>query len=300
MNRLRHATSRQALLPWATGLLLWVGFTHGARADAPSASSLTDEALIGIKFDQNVGRQVTVSLPFRDEDGRAVVLGDYLGRDPVILILGYYDCPMLCNHVLNGLVECLHELKPQAADQFELVFVSVDPGENPALAKGKKATYLKRYGRAGAEDRWHFLTGQSPAIARLAEETGFRYAYDPQIEEYAHPSGIILLTPRGRVAHYQFGVAFSAGELVANLRDAADERVGSVIEQIILLCFHYGPLRGRYGELVMNVVRASAVVTLLGLGGIMVCVRQRRRKLVRKSSSPEKSQADWRGKDGAP
>ncbi|PYI85330.1 MAG: SCO family protein [Verrucomicrobia bacterium] len=253
------------------------------HARAAAISSLSDETLIRIKFDQKLGAQVTLTLPFHDENGKPVKLGDYFGQKPVILVLGYYGCPMLCTLVLNGAVESLHDLKLDLGNQFDVINVSIDPGEKPELAAAKKRIYIKRYGRRGAAEGWHFLTGEASAIKQLANEVGFRYAYDPRIKQYAHPSGIIVLTPEGKVARYFFGINYAPGELDTALREASVHKVGSPMEQLILLCFHYNPLTGKYGNLIMTLVRVGGVTTLLGMAAIIVVAahRSRRQRVVR-------------------
>lgn len=253
------------------------------HAENTSANSLSDEALLNIKFDQKLNGQVSPNLSFHDEKGNRIRMGDYFGRKPVILVLGYYECPMLCTMVLNGLIESLQDLKLTAGKEFEVVSVSINPSEKPALAAAKKRTYLKRYGRPGAETGWHFLTGDEPAIRQLADETGFRYAYDPSIKQYAHPSGLVILTSDGKIAHYLFGVTYAAKELDADLKDAGAHKVGSPVEQLLLLCFHYSPLHGKYGNLIMAVVRVSGVVTLAGLGIVVVVNTRRRKKRIQRS-----------------
>jgi protein SCO1 len=252
---------------------------HPAALVAAPASSLSDQTLAAIKFDQNLNSQVSLELRFRDEAGRSVQLGDCFGGKPVILVLGYYECPMLCTLVLNGLVDSLLDLKANIGNQFTVVNVSINPAEKPELAAAKKRTYLRRYGRPGAEPGWHFLTGDEAAIKKLADEVGFHYAYDPAANQYAHPSGIIVLTPQGKIARYFFGVNFPAKELSVALREASDERVGSPIQQLILLCFHYSPLRGKYGKLILLVLRVGGLLTVLGLAGLILTARQRHRTL---------------------
>jgi protein SCO1 len=262
---------------WAVVLAL-LGLASGPLAAAPApASSLSDEALLRIRFDQNINAQVALDLCFRDETGRRVKLGDYLGDRPAVLVLGYYGCPMLCTLVLNGMVECFQDLKMEVGDQFQVINVSINPREEPALAAAKKRTYLRRYGRARAEAGWHFLTGEEEAIHKLADEVGFHYVYDPANQQYAHPSGLIVLTPHGRVARYFFGVNFSSKELSAALREAGAEKTGSVVDQLFLLCFHYSPLRGRYGHLAMTVLRLAALATVVAILGLVFRARQRPR-----------------------
>lgn len=238
-------------------------------------STLSDEALLQIKFDQKLGAQVSPGLEFRDEDGNAVELGKYWRGRPVILVLGYYQCPMLCTLALNGLVDAMQDLKMDVGRQFDVINVSIDPKETPELAAAKKRNYLKLYGRKGADAGWHFLTGSEVSIERLASETGYHYAYDPAAKEFAHPSGLIILTPDGRISHYLFGVTYSADNLNTALRDAGARKVGSPIHQLFLLCFHYSPFTGRYGKVIMDVVRVSGVTTLAAL--IFLVVRSRPR-----------------------
>jgi protein SCO1/2 len=251
-------------------------FPLAALAAGPTAGSLTDQSLAEIKFDQKPGSQISMSLPFRDESGKPARLGDYFGGKPVILVLGYYGCPMLCTLVNNGLVAALDDLKLDIGKQFDVLNISIDPKEAPALAAAKKRSYLKAYGRTGAATGWHFLTGDEPAIRQIADEAGFRYTYDPVTQQYAHPSGLVILTRGGKVAHYLFGVTFSPKEVDDALQDAAASKVGLPIEQLILLCFHYRPLTGKYGNLIMTVVRISGVATLAGLAGIIVLMAQRK------------------------
>ena len=257
----RASCARGVLYALLTCLLL----TTSAAGQSLTASNLNQVA-----FEQKLDSQVSTSLPFRDETGATVRLGDYLGRKPAILVLGYYECPMLCTLTLNGLTESLEDLKWTGGNQFEIIGVSIDPHETPALAAAKKATYLKRYGRAGAETGWHFLTGDNAAIETLAAQVGFHYAYDPAVKQYAHPSGVVILTPQGRVAKYLFGVTFSPTELSGALRGAAGEQIGSRIEQLVLLCFHYSPIKGRYGPAIMLAVRILGAITLAGLIGLLV------------------------------
>ena len=226
------------------------------------AQSLTDSQLSAIRFDQRLDSQISLDLPFRDENGTAVTLGKYFGQKPVVLVLGYYRCPMLCTLTFNGMVEAMEDMKWSIGDQFNVVHVSIDPKETPELAFAKKRTYLTRYGRPSAAAGWHFLTGTEPAIRKLADEVGFHYAYDPSVKQYAHPSGLVVLTPDGKVSKYFFGVSFSSPELYSALQDASTHKVGSPIERLVLLCFHYSPIHGKYGALIMAVVRVLGAVTV--------------------------------------
>ena len=241
-------------------------------------NSLTDAQLLQIKFVQQLNSQVSPDLVFRDESGRQVRLGDYFGKRPIVLVLGYYSCPMLCTLVLNGMTEGLRDLKWSAGEDFDVIFVSIDPNEKPELAAARKAMYVRDYGRDGSAGGWHFLTSvassQPPTqppredsnIRTLAHEIGFRYAYDPGLKQFAHPSGFVVLTPEGRVMHYFFGVTFSPKELDAALHDAGAGRIDSPVREFILLCCEYNPLRGKYGYLVMDGIRVGGVGMVAALG----------------------------------
>ncbi len=260
-------------LACCAAVLLW-GSALAASAAAP-AQPLSREELAKIVFDQKLMQPVSLDLEFRDENGRKVQLQDYFDKKPVIVVLGYYECPMLCSIVLNGLVEALQDLKWNVGEQFDIINVSINPHEAPALAAAKKRTYLKRYPRAGAEQGWHFLTGKEPAIRKLADEVGFHYAYDPVAREYAHPSGFVILTPQGTVSRYFFGVSHAPRELQTALRDAASNKAGSPVQQLLFLCFHYNPITGKHGALIMMLVRILGLGTVLGLVCLIVAMARR-------------------------
>lgn len=233
-------------------------------------ADIPDATLRQINFEQKPGAQISASLEFRDETGKTVKLGDYLGGKPVILVPGYYHCPMLCTLVLNGLVESMQDLRASAGRDFVVVNYSIDPAETPALAAAKKKTYLRQYGRAGAAEGWHFLTGDEASIRALSDEIGFHYAYDPEIKQYAHPSGFVVLTPDGKITRYFMGVTFPGRDLDTALTAAASNRSLPPIRQLLLLCFHYNPITGKYGGLIIGAVRLFGVATLLGLGAFVV------------------------------
>jgi protein SCO1/2 len=262
--------------PWSfRSLMAALGLMAGvaAMAETPGPSSLGREALREIRFEQKLNNPLSRDLEFRDETGTSVSLGRYVGHRPVLLILGYYDCPMLCTLVLNGLTDALQDLKPTVGNQFEVVMVSIDARETATLAAAKKRTYLRLYGRQTSADGWHFLTGEDSAIRRLADEVGFRYAYDSANRQYAHPSGVVLITSDGRVGRYFFGVHFSAVELSGALGEARGNRIGARLEDFVLMCFHYQPLTGRYGPRVVAVVRWGGALTALALLMVMLRVK---------------------------
>jgi protein SCO1 len=228
-----------------------------------------------IGFDQRVGERVPADLVFRDESGRTVRLGDYFGKRPVVLSLVYYGCPMLCPLTLNGLTRSLKRLSFDAGREFEVVVVSIDPRETPAQALAAKREALKDYGRPETADGWHFLTGGAEPIRRLTQAVGFRYFYDSQVKQFAHAAGIVLLTPRGAASRYLYGIDFPVRNVRLGLVEAADNRIGSAVDQVLLYCFHYDPVQGRYSAATLNIVRLAAILSVAGLG-LMITLLLRR------------------------
>lgn len=219
-----------------------------------------------IGFDQRLGQQVPLDLVFRDESGRAVRLADCFGARPVVIALVYYECPMLCTLVLNGMVRTFRALSLELGSDYEVVTVSIDPDETPELAALKKAQYLETFAAgeptAGATAGWHFLTGDQASIDALASTIGFRYAYDPESGEFAHASGFVVATPQGQLSRYLFGVEYITRDLRLALVEASQGRVGSLIDQVLLLCYHYDPATGRYGFAIVTAVRAAGILTV--------------------------------------
>jgi len=248
-------------------------FPLSAQAQPAKANPFAD-----IGLDQRLNEQVPLELPFRDETGKSVQLRDYFGEKPVVLALVYYQCPMLCTLVLNGLLRSLRALSFTAGNEFTVVTVSFDPGETPALAAAKKEIHLQEYARPGAEAGWHFLTGEETAIHQLTQAVGFRYVYDAKANQYAHASGIIVLTPEGRIARYFYGVEYAPRDLRLDLVEASANKIGSPIDQLLLLCYHYDPATGKYGVLITNVIRLAGVATVLGLGTFMLVMFRRDRQ----------------------
>ena len=228
-----------------------------------------------VAFDQRLNEQVPLDLSFRDEAGNLVQLGHYLGEKPLILALSYYDCPMLCPLVLDGLLSTLRALAFTVGDQFNVVTVSFDPGETPAQAAVKKAHYARGYGRDAAGARWHFLTGEAASIAQLTQAVGFRYTYDAAKDEYAHAAGIVILTPQGRIARYFYGLEFSPRDVRLALVEAAANTIGSPVDQLLLYCYRYDPATGGYTLVVRRVLQLAAAATVLVLGGFMIVMFRR-------------------------
>jgi|SRR5579862_3120480 len=232
-----------------------------------------------VRIDQRLNAPIPLDLNFVDENSRDVVLGSYFGKRPVVLALVYYQCPMLCTLVLNGLVSSLDTMNLTAGKDFDVVVVSFNPGEPPSLAANAKATTVKRYGRPGSETAFHFLTGRQESIKALADAVGFHYAWDPAINQYAHPAAITILTPAGHVSRYLFGVDYAPRDLRLALVEASDGKVGTVVDQALLYCYHYDPFTGKYGVALMSMIRLAGVATVLVVGGgIFLALRRERRQ----------------------
>jgi protein SCO1 len=253
----------------------------GFKREAGVVSSALPPALREIGFDQNIDQRVPLDTTFRDEAGRTVRLGDFFGKRPVVMVFAYYDCPMLCTLVVNGLASALGVLTLEPHRDFEIVTVSFNPADTPAHAAAKKAMYLDRYKRAGAADGWHFLTGGQQSIAQLTKAAGFRYAWDAATKQFAHPSGIIVLTPEGRLARYLFGIEYGPRDLRFALVEASSGRVGSTVDALLLFCYHYDPMTGRYGLVIMRAIRIGGAATVVALAAfIVVMVRRERARAV--------------------
>jgi protein SCO1/2 len=256
--------------PAANTSLQLVAFRDGDHSDPPNPFE-------DVGFDQKLDAQVPLELTFLDEAAKPVRLSEFFGRKPVVLLFAYYECPMLCTQVLNALTDTLKALDFTAGEQFEVVVVSMDPGESSGLASAKKATYLEEYNRPGAETGWHFLTGEEPAIQELAQAVGFRYRYDADLDQYAHPTGIMVLTPQGKISRYFYGIEYSPTDLRLGLVEASTGKIGSLVDQFYLLCYAYNPVTGRYNLLISNVLRLAALATILFLGlGMWALIRRER------------------------
>jgi cytochrome c oxidase subunit 2 len=259
----------------AAALALLLLLAPPSRAQVP----LSQQAVMrDIRIEQRLNAQVPLDLTFRDEAGRSVPLREYVNDKPTILVLAYYDCPMLCTLVLNGLTSSLSDLRFNVGREFNVVTVSIDPREQPALAAAKKEVYVRRYGRAGAGDGWHFLTGDEAEIKQLAEAVGFRYAYDPATGQYAHAAGIMILTPEGRVARYLYGIEYPPKDLRLGLVEASHDRIGSPVDQVLLLCYHYDVATGRYAPVAVGLMRAAGALSVLVLAALIFFMLRQERK----------------------
>lgn len=272
----------------ACAAVLWAGagvVSMSAQRAMPGSSAPGTPAMAPlpilkeVRIDQKLDASIPLDVPFTDEQGRDVTLGDYFGKRPVVLALVYYECPMLCTQVLNGLFSSMEPVKIDAGRDFDLVVVSFDPGETPAMALAKKAGYVKHYQRPTADAGIHFLTGRQASIDRLADAVGFRYVYDEAIDQYAHPAAITVLTAQGKVSKYLYGVEFAPLDFRFAVTAAGEGQIGTLVDQALLYCFHYDPATGKYSLAIMSFVRIGAVLTMVGLGAFLfVNLRRDRRQ----------------------
>ena len=239
------------------------------------AAGVAPALLRDVGLEQKLGSTIPLDLTFRDEHGQPAALRQFFGQKPVILTLVYYQCPMLCTEVLNGLLRSTKELTLTLGSDFTIVTVSIDPTERPILASVKHELYSGLYGRPGGVKGWHFLTGDEAQIKTLAQAVGFRYAYDSASGQFAHPSGIMLLTPEGKLARYFYGITYPSRDLRLGLVEASQNKIGSPIDQILLYCYHYDPSTGKYGLLISRVIKAAGALTLLSLG-LLIAILFRR------------------------
>jgi len=251
---------------------------------AAASAQLTDpiqnigvrpELLKDVGIDQKLNESIPLGLTFNDENGNPVELRQYFGGKPVILSLVYYNCPMLCTQVLNGLERSLKNVTLDLGKDYAVVTVSIDPTERPVLASVKQQLYTGLYGRAGAAEGWHFLTGNEPQIKQLANAVGFRYAYDPDSKQFAHASAIMVLTPEGRISRYFYGITYPSRDLRLGLVDASEGKIGSPVDAILLFCYHYDPGTGKYGLVISRVIQIAGGLTILVVGGLIFLLARR-------------------------
>ena len=253
-----------------SSLPLWAQGMRGPMMNGESMGMPAGQKLPGLEFvgiEQHLNAEVPADLAFRDELGNAVKFGDYFGHGrPVILNLGYYQCPMLCGEVLQGLTGSLKVLTFDVGKDFDVVTVSFDPHETPDMAATKKRDIMRRYGRAGADKGWHFLTGPPESINALTKAVGFQFQWDEKTKQYAHATTIVVLTPERRVAQYFYGVEFPPKDLRLGLVQASNNKIGSVTDQMLLFCFHYDPRTGKYGAIISRIMSIAGAATILFLG----------------------------------
>ena len=283
-------TSRSALR-LSLALLVVLAFRPAAFRPAVAAAQPRPNAggapaaelppmLREVGFDQNLNQPLPLDVELTDEHGRAVQIGDYFGKRPVVLSFVYYGCPMLCLQSLSSLAATLGVLSETPGEDFEVVSVSIDPRETPSLALEKKAHYVQRSGKPSIAQGWHFLTGTEASIKRLTSAAGFRYVWDEPSQQYVHPAGIVVATPHGKVSRYLFGIDYGPRDLRLGLLDAQGEKVGSPLERALLYCYHYDLATGRYSLAIMRVVRLAGAATVFSLGTlIFVWTRRERRRV---------------------
>ena len=251
----------------------WTGMQGAAPIPPPPTKD--------VGFDQKLGGQVPLDLVFKDESGQDVRLSRYFGKRPVILHLMYFECPMLCGMSIEGLLRSLRALSWDVGREFEVVTVSFDPREGPELAKAKKANVIETYGRPGAGDGWHFLTGSEASIRALTQSVGFRYVWDAEQKQFAHATGVVILTPGGRISRYFFGIEYPTKDLRLGLIDSTGEKIGGLTDQLLLMCYHYDPRMGRYTPAITRILKAGAALTVLGLAAFVAVMLRRERRTER-------------------
>jgi protein SCO1 len=279
-------------LPWIVILLFALSSMSFGQSESPAIPSpqaikddmgqglytsyQTPPILRQVGIDQNLGAALPLDVELRDESGATVHLGDYFNHGrPVLILPVYYRCPMLCTMELNSLLINLKLLTFSPGKEFEIVTFSFDPRETPKNAADKKSAYMREYKRDGADKGWHFLTADEPNIKRLTGAIGFHYAYDKASDQYAHASGLMIATPQGKLSRYYYGVNFDARDLRLGMIEASDEKIGTLADAVLLYCFHYDPTQGKYGLVVMNVVRAGGALTLVGVGAMLFFLTRR-------------------------
>lgn len=261
------------------GLTLSALLLAAGAAQARPSSIVPDNVMPGplkaVHYEQRLGEQVPLDLPFRDDAGRPVKLGDYLGKRPAVLILAYYRCPMLCDMVMQAAESGLKPLSLDPGKDFDVIVASIDPTDTPERAAMKKRDIVQRYGRPGTEGGWHFLTGTPPSIERLAHAVGFQYVYDKEKDQFAHAAGIVILTPEGKVSRYFFGIEFPPRDLRLGLVEASGNQIGGLADQVLLYCFHYDPTVGKYSAATLNIVRGVSALFAVVLVLYIVLLRRR-------------------------
>ena len=266
------------LLPLAIGAVLLAGLAFAqpmSRGIISPPTNVRPPGLQHVGIQQNLNEQIPADLVFTDDSGRQVRLGDYFGKKPMILNLVYFTCPMLCGEELNGLESALRVLKFDVGKEFDVITVSFDPKDTPEAAAKKKAEILKRYKRAGADQGWHFLVGNQDAIDRIAKASGFEYQYDTRTQQFAHSTAIMVLTPQGKIAQYYYGIDYPPKDLRLALVDASQEKIGNVVDEVLLYCYHYDPSKGKYSATIVRILRLAGIATLLCLGTLFIVLFRR-------------------------
>jgi protein SCO1 len=275
---------------WIAGLIAVALPIIGAAQQLGIPAAALPMAVQGVGIDQNLNAQIPLELAFKDETGQAVRLGQYFRGKPVVLALVYYECPGLCDLVLNGLSHAMEQISLNVGSDYEVVTVSFNPKESWQLAGAKKSNYIEKYQRGGAQEGWHFLTGREDAIKTLANTVGFRYNYDPVAKQFAHASGIMVLTPEGKIARYFYGIQYKPRDFRLGLVEASANKIGTPADQVLLFCYHYDPTTGKYGMAITEITRALGTATVLALGGfVFIMIRRREVSLTYAASTLARS-----------
>ncbi len=276
MWRIGGAAALAALMIAGTAPAAHAQYAQGPQEMSPPSLQKPD-ILKRVGIDQKIGQQLPLDAVFRDESGRNVKLGEYFGKRPVVLALAYYECPMLCTQVLNGMTGALKTLALNAGTDYDVVVVSIDPRDNFRLAADKKMAYVASYGRPQTAAGWHFLTGAESSIAPVADALGFHYAYDTNLKQYAHGAAIYVTTPKGVVARYLLGIDYAPRDLRLSIVEASNNVLGTVTDKVLLLCYHYDPATGAYGAATLNAVRIGFIATVLGFFAFLFVSLRRER-----------------------
>ena len=282
---------RARAFPCALSIALWA-LSIPARAQEPgfpspgydmmepgSLATARLPQLENVTFKQRLNTQLPLDLHFKDENGRDVTLGQYFdGRRPVVLAFVYYSCPMLCTQVMNGVSRAVKVLPFTPGDDFDVIFISFDPRDKPESAYAKKTALMNYWSMQNQSGAWHFLTGEEPQIKQVTSAAGFFYMWDEKTQQYAHLSGLLVLTPDGRLSRYFYGIEYSPKELRLALFESGEGHIGSIVDELLLYCYHYDPANGRYGAVVMNLVRVGGVLTVLAIAGFILLMRRQERQ----------------------
>ena len=248
---------------------------YGARPEAGNVSTGLPPALKDVGIEQRLSEQVPLDTVFKDDQGREVRLGEYFKGKPVVLALIYYSCPMLCNQVLNGMLSSVRQVPFNAGEEYQIVAISFDSRETPQLAAAKKQTYVKAYNRASGDAGWQFLTGDAANIKRVTDAVGFRYKWDEKTNQFAHASGMFVLTPEGKLARYFYGIEYRPRDVRLGLVEASQNRIGTPVDTLMLYCYHYDPSTGKYGPVIMNIMKVAGVITIGLIAGMLLILRKR-------------------------
>jgi protein SCO1 len=283
----------------STAALLALSFAAAAQTipdNVGKASSGLPAQLQNVGFEPQLNAQMPLDVNFRDESGRDVQLREFFGRKPVVLALVYYGCPMLCNQVEMGVVGSLKMLSFSPARDYEVIFVSFDPRETPDMAAKKKAAALARFGRPETGAGWHFLTGREESVRAVTSAANFRYSFDEKHDLFAHASGIMLLTPDGRISRYFYGVEYPSRDVRLGLVDASAGKIGTPIDHLLLFCFQYNPETARYSATVLRIVRLGGILTIFTIvAGILIF----RRRDIRAASATSRPPLQGGSEQGA-